>query len=174
MSKTQYLITDPCYVLPDEVWNKCCDVALDDTPEAYDRFDDTVTEELKQYSGSNNAKACRTGFGDWCNKIDSSGEGVHHIIHSEFGADSGMVCVVEYTDRVKAEFSKHLFKNGCAALIETEGDVTIYLHQDNPEWTEVEIIDLVPSGDRVYKSIPADSEKDYDADGYDIFDGIDD
>ena len=42
---------------------------------------------LKDVSGDNLAVADKTGFGDWTNEIDEV----------EFGADSGMVCVVEYT-----------------------------------------------------------------------------
>lgn len=45
---------------------------------------------------------------------------------------------------------------------ETEGDVTIYLHQDDPDWTEVEIIDFVSGSDRIYKSLPANEYEEED------------
>lgn len=159
--KKQYLITDPCYILPDETWDECCSV-MDNTTESYKLCDDAITKELRKYSGTDDAQACGTGFGDWSNEINSSGEGVHHIIHSEFAADSGTVCVVEYNDKIKAEFPERLFKNGCAALVETEGNVTIYLHQDDPDWTEVEIIDFVSGSDRIYKSLPANEYEEED------------
>ena len=79
----KYVVTDPCYILNNDTWDECCKF-LDDSPKA---FNEAVSKALTDLTGFP-AFACDTGFGDWNNKIYGS-----YIIHKEFCADSGMVCV---------------------------------------------------------------------------------
>lgn len=93
----KYVVTDPCYILDNKTWDKCCKF-LDDSPKA---FNEAVSKALTDLSGFP-AYACDTGFGDWNNKIYGS-----YIIHKEFCADSGMVCVCRLTSEIENHFAKN-------------------------------------------------------------------
>lgn len=140
MKKTEYVITDPCYILPQHMWEEACKV-LDDTNSSLQNFNNKVTELLNSYAETKDAVACRTGYGDWTNSFSKKDDEEDQIKYQDFCADSGMVCVVEYTENIKKTFDKENFKRGCAALIETHGDVSIYLNREDLTWTRVEITD---------------------------------
>lgn len=93
-SQIKYIVTDPCYLLPDDIWDKCCEVFKDDDETKYDRFDEEVSKALSDFTGFP-AYACGTGFGDWDNSIWGDG-----VIKHDFVADAGMVCVCRLTDKV--------------------------------------------------------------------------
>ena len=162
---TKYIITDPCYIISDQVWSECCNEAFDkplnDSQDKYEKFDQLVTNELNKLAGTTNAKAGRTGFGDWSNCMHSSND--DKIIQSDFFADSGMVCIVEYNDAIKAALeandNSHLVNEdvGGAALIETEGNVEITINTENPDWTVVEIED---DNDAFGSCLPYEDEED--------------
>ena len=76
---TKYIITDPCYLIPDDDWSKCCEIfdsvaykkAMENRDYEMQRelFDNGITATLQKYSGDYKAKACSTGYGDWTNEI---------------------------------------------------------------------------------------------------------
>ena len=81
------------------------------------------------------------------------------IIQSDFFADSGMVCVVEYTNDIKDRIDTTLIERGGIALIETEGEVKIEMDTNDPNWTVVYIEDDV---DSFSSCLPYDEEEDDD------------
>lgn len=65
-----YIVTDPCYILPREKWEKCCEVfkkGLSNKEES-DAFDEAVSKALTEYTGSQ-SYASATGYGDWYNNL---------------------------------------------------------------------------------------------------------
>ena len=156
---TKYIITDPCYILSNEVWdNICSQCEHDDFSNG--KFDTLCTEALNKLAGTTNAVACGTGFGDWSNSICCSND--DKVIESDFFADSGMVCVVEYNEAIQnALGNDELISKGGIALIETEGEVVIEMDTSNSEWTMVYIED----DEDEFNSMPfdeEDEEEDYD------------
>lgn len=166
----KYIITDPCYILPDSEWSKCCDVfdsiAYQKAVEAkdYDKqrelFDLEVTSALRKYSGDYNACAASTGFGDWSNEI--YGE---NIIKSDFFADAGMVCVCELTDviqkHIKDESNGTNEFNGMA-VFETDKDIAIDFDMSVRDWTVVNILDKHTGALLVYSSDGRPTDEDDD------------
>lgn len=139
----QYVITDPCYIIDDNTWSNVCNECFDDSPEQYENFNKRITQELNKLAGTTNAIAVETGFGDWSNSIHATNG--HKVLQSDFFADSGMVCVVEYNDKTKQAFveqnNEKLIERGGCALIETEGDVIIKADTSDKNWTIIEIDD---------------------------------
>jgi len=138
----QFIITDPCYILPDDVWQDCCQKAFRNElgwREQSEIFDNAVQEQLMKLSGTI-AWASSTGIGDWTNKIWGDSE---HIIQSEFCADAGMVCVCELTDKtlVAIEDKGGKLGDGIAAIIETDGDIYVDMDRTDKDWTVVRIKD---------------------------------
>lgn len=136
---TKYIITDPCYLLDDDTWQKCCNAAQLPSGEWNDDvFNAYVEDALKTLSG-NKAWASSTGFGDWTNYIS----GMKNVLQPEFAADSGMVCVCEFNDKVEA--AMHIkYPTGlgkCAAFIECEGQVRVDFDTEDKNWTVVYITD---------------------------------
>ena len=155
----KYIITDPCYILDRETWGKCCDAAKMPSGEWNDEvFNAHVADALKVLTDSA-AYACQTGFGDWTNRIYGS-----NVLYPEFVADSGMVCVAEFNDKVenslktKYPTSKFL-KNGLAALIECEGDIKVEFDTEDINWTVVYIKD---SKGNWFESMQPECEEDYE------------
>lgn len=157
----KYIITDPCYVLSNDTWSDICNQCKDD--DFYNgTFDRLVSEALNKLAGTTNAVASATGFGDWSNCMHCSND--DKIIQSDFFADSGMVCVVEYNDKIKAALEANNNSRlidedvGGAALIDTEGEVEITMNHDDSNWTVVEIEDEVDA----FNSLIADYEEEDD------------
>lgn len=158
---TKYIITDPCYVLSDEVWSDICGQCESD--DFYNgKFDTLCTEALNKLAGTTNAVACGTGWGDWDNRIHCSDD--DKIIEADFFADAGMVCVVEYNEAIQnalvAKGNTILISKGGIALIETEGEVTIEMDTSNAEWTVVNIEDATDGFNSMLP--PFDEEDDED------------
>lgn len=161
-----YIITDPCYIIPDNDWDKCCEIfdsaaykkAVQDRNYEIQRklFDDEVSATLRKFSGDYNAGACSTGFGDWTNDI----WGIN-VLKSDFGADSGMVCVCELTDYIKnqLENGKSINPYLLCAMFETDKDITIEFDTSDSNWTVVKIYDKA-TGDLLIQSSEPDDESD--------------
>lgn len=166
MKTTKYIITDPCYILNEETWQEVCHECFDDTPKQYEKFDERISEELNKLAGTTNAVAAGTGFGDWSNTIYCNHS--DKVLHSNFFADSGMVCVVEYNDRIIDALNdanyEHLIDNGGAALIETEGDIVIDINTEDPNWTVLSIRD---SENNIFHSIDENKDEDDEDEWYD-------
>lgn len=172
MSK-QYIITDPCYILSDTVWQNICKSCKDD--DYYNgTFDNKVTEELNKLANTTTAKASTTGFGDWDNCIHSDNPTEANIIQPDFFADSGMVCVVEYNDNIKQALkdkdNDHLTdedKGGAAVIeIQDDSDIDIEMDTSDTNWTQVKI--STPN-ENFWSMYPYDSDDDdeEDEDDYD-------
>lgn len=154
---TKYIITDPCYVLSDDTWSNICNQCKNE--DFYNgTFDRLASEALNKLAGTTNAVASATGFGDWDNCMHCSNE--DKIIHTDFFADSGMVCVVEYNDAIqqalKDKDNIRLIEKGGIAVIETEGNVEITMNTEDPNWTVVEIED---DNDVFNSFLPYDEEE---------------
>lgn len=133
MEKKKIVVTDPCYIMPSEDWNACCDEAQarrdEHKQEWEEAFDEIVSRKLTELSG-HKAYATTTGFGDWDN----------YIAGQEFCADAGMVCVCYLTDEMQAKLNSYRNKN-IAAFIEVEGDITVEFDYSRSDWTVVDIED---------------------------------
>lgn len=127
------LVTDPCYLISDDDWSNICNMCFNrelEEDKALNKFNEMITELLKLNSGDKKAIADRTGFGDWVNSIDGK----------MFYADSGMVCVVEDTEKLR----NYLLDKGMdlptgVAHLEVEDDAEYSINTKNPRWSVVEI-----------------------------------
>ena len=116
-------------------WDNACKNCFksennDNQNEELQNFKKFVQDLLKVVSGDELAVADDTGFGDWSNQIDGQ----------TFYADSGMVCVVEDTDKLE----KYLNKNDIelpigVAYVNIEDDATYQIDTSNPNWSVVKI-----------------------------------
>lgn len=97
------VVTDPCYILSQKEW---LDLVKNHAGND-DEFSLKVTEKLIEISGDSKAVAGPTKVGDWTNSMTYK-DGVCEILDKDFAADSGMVCVVEMTDKL----SDYWIKNG--------------------------------------------------------------
>ena len=155
MSK-KYVITDPCYILPEEDWRKCCDYAdktsKEDNNDWSEIFHTAVEMALTRFTNAS-SWADSTGFGDWTNALwgpNVNGTGA-------FFADSGSVCVCEYTDKVAEALGDLTEKDG-AAVFEAEGPIEVEFDRSDSSWTIVNIEDA--NGDCWHTDIPYDPDED--------------
>ena len=142
----EYIITDPCYILPDNIWNECCEY-LDD---GFDAFNEVVAKALTKFTGYK-AWVHDTGYGDLNNEIHGG-----CIIKSDFCADAGMVCVCRWTDSIIKYWQTQYGTNKIngAAIFEMSEDIDVQFDQSCRDWTVITIKDKV-YGD-VIKSISAE------------------
>ena len=125
------IVTDPCYLITNKDWDGLCNSYLKGN-KGLDKLKEMVQEVLRVISGDDKALAGETGFGDWENAIDGC----------EFYADSGMVCIVENTNKLikYLEKEKIMLPLG-VAYVEMEDDVTYQIDTSNPEWSIVRLKD---------------------------------
>lgn len=143
----KYLVTDPCYIVEDEMWDKLCAKAdeitnHDEGNRWSNAFDKLVENHLKELYGV--AYVAGTGFGDWTNEIDGK----------RFVADAGMVTVVpaeKIPQKIYEEYNNHL-----GAIVEVEDNASVFLDTSNPDWTVVKVGE--------FESLPYDNEEDEEAD----------
>lgn len=141
----KYLITDPCYIISHADWDALCDQATKQEKEQgrdwCDTFHDLVAAHLRTISGNQYADACGTGYGDWTNYMFGRA-----VKQSEFGADSGMVCMVELTDKL-TEYINGDKENSVmevmslSAVLESDDVLHAEFNTDNPNWTELCVLD---------------------------------
>lgn len=147
----KYVITDPCYILPEDIWDECCKKCEARGQENWsENFDGIVQEALRDFT-QGQAFASSTGYGDWSNTIwgpnvDGTGS---------FCADSGMVCVCELIGKV-ADALGNSFDTGCAASFEAEGPIKVDFDTSESDWTVVNIEDA--NGDCWHTDVPYDEE----------------
>lgn len=128
----QYIITDPCYILPKNIWAEC----LNKTHTASSPFDNnlfcsSVEKLLSEYTG-NKAFVNVTGYGDWINHLwDNNSECI-----GQFCSDSGLVCVCECTEEVA---NKMKTIPNCGVVFDTKSEVTVGFDTKNPNWTVINI-----------------------------------
>lgn len=157
MSK-RYVITDPCYILPEDEWNKCLSYAdktsKEDNVDWSEIFHTAVEMALTRFTNAS-SWAESTGFGDWSNCLH--GPYVHHT--GSFCADSGMVCVCEYTKAVEERINDMTIDNGCYALFDATGPLKVNFDRSERDWTVVEIEDA--EGLEWHTDIPYDEDEEY-------------
>lgn len=145
----EYTVTDPCYLLDHERWQKCCEYAEqaakqnDNGNWDEDIFSSEVEKAIREISGGY-VFACGTGFGDWTNSIYKSydrNDSVR-IITSGFGADAGMVCVVEMTDALN-KYLREEYKDNSSdigAFFRTKERGVNVMTEGNDNWTVLRIM----------------------------------
>lgn len=104
------VVTDPCYIFSEKEWIKY----VRDNPND-NKLSEKLSKALREISGDKKAVVAPTKIGDWANAM--RGEG---IIEGDFAADSGMVCVVELTDKLFDYWAKNgsAVAPGCVARLE--------------------------------------------------------
>ena len=128
---TRYVLTDPCYILPREIWAACCKKVSDEKA-----FSNAVAKALQDFTGDEEARAVTTGGGDWCNQVKGSSK---KIISANFTSDSGTACFCAFNDIVKKALENNRIKEGCYAVLELEGDFTFTYDLNDKNWTEIYI-----------------------------------
>lgn len=129
------IVTDPCYIIKDGEWDDACKYCFKDNTgvegnKEFDNFKDFIQNLLRTVSGDQLAVADETGFGDWVNEIGGQ----------KFYADSGMVCVVELTDKLK----NYMADNGInlpmgVAYIDVDSSATYEIDTSDRDWSVVKI-----------------------------------
>lgn len=152
MSK-RYVVTDPCYILPDTTWKECLEKCDEFASEANwsEVFNKEVEQALKDFT-QGQAFVESTGFGDWSNCLH--GPYVHHT--GSFCADSGMVCVCECIGKVQEALDS--INDGCYALFDATGPLKVNFDRSERDWTVVEIEDA--EGFEWYTDIPYGEDED--------------
>lgn len=149
----KFIVTDPCYILPNNIWDICCKEFEVEDDTMYERFDNKVQEELRKFSGTEKAWAGSTGIGDWSNTLNSVSSKIK-IIESDFGADAGMVCCIELTSTVeKSLIEKYERLIGAIFEVDDSSDVNCEIDQSDKSWTIVRIFvnnNLVAISDDYY------------------------
>lgn len=133
MTKITYLVTDPCYIIDNEVWDDICGQCTDD--DFYNgKFNKLVADHLTEITGQQ-AYASETGFGDWSNKL--LGETIND---GEFVADAGMVSVCKLDAALLSKYTPEQIKN-LGAIFEAEGEIEVSFDDSDSDWTIVNIVD---------------------------------
>jgi len=95
---TKYVVTDPCYLTDDqELWRAYCDLLFTDI----DKDNAKSTNYLAKKTGFKILGIADTGVGDWSNSIKVVKGDSTCIKERSFGADAGLVCLVEVDDNFK-------------------------------------------------------------------------
>lgn len=150
---SKFVITDPSYILPSEIWEECCDKAKAHGDDGWgEYFNGIVQEALKEFT-QGQAFVSGTGFGDWDNglwgpNIDDNGN---------FYADAGMVSVCEYNEKVASRLGNIVQKGG-ASVFNAQGPIKVKFDTSDSSWTVVEIWDA--KGDYWHTDVPYDEDED--------------
>lgn len=144
----KYVITDPCYILPESEWDKCIEYAEKTSKE--DKVDWSyifrmaVEMALTKFTNGNSWVES-TGFGDWTNEMDFNRDcSPNNQVKAEnelcFCADSGMVCVCELTPEAEARLNG--YPNKMLAAIFSMPDTyqaQVNFDRSNRDWTVVSV-----------------------------------
>lgn len=154
--KIKYVVTDPCYILSNEAWDKCCELLHEGTEADFEAFNTAIAGELTLLSGAK-AWVADTGYGDWNNQIWGPG-----VIKHDFFADAGMVCVCKLTPEIeiKLDLGNESHARG-VAIFETEGVESVRFDTEDSNWTVVEI--QTKEG-RIESNPAEEEEEEYDED----------
>lgn len=147
----KYIITDPCYIVPEDVWDKACQYIDDDAVIDYANFEKVISDAC-----GTKVDCCDTGCGDWDNSISGPHD---NIINKEFCADSGMVCFAQLTPEIENNMAVNdinLANNSVAVVIDVS-DAHVEWH-GNDEWTIASI--RTPEGYFYSEDYPADDDDD--------------
>jgi len=172
-----YLVTDPCYIVPNDVWYKAIDKMWDSDGNEIPNGRENYEKVLSEYLGAE-VKTSNTGYGDWTNYLEGD-----YVKGSQFCADAGEVCVVEATPKIleilKNKYNYTLYDpESLAASFEVEDNakVNVRFITDDPNWTDV-CIDIEDSTGYHYISSIDSNEYRFgedDSDDTEDFDYLDD
>lgn len=131
------VITDPCYIMPDEHWEHFLDMEFTPTPIGLANY-------LRQYHNFGEVVADDTGVGDWSNEV-------YDIQSNEtlgsFCADAGMVicCTASDLKNYGADFDKikSLAERGCATIIENYSGHINFCYEENETGYKVAVLEAV-------------------------------
>ena len=115
----KFCVTDPLYILSEEVWTECCDVLNedDDQEETSKLFTERLSTALNSITGGK-SWVFETNRLDGVNCL----KGKDHIITKHFTSTSGTVCILEFTNEIKEAIEKREINiNGNVAIFEAEG-----------------------------------------------------
>ncbi len=141
----QYFVIDPCYLSQqlrlkhDEeyernVWGTFVDKLENEDGKAAAAY---LSEQL----GFKIIDVCRTGYGDWENRMVSDTPDVDNLLDAYFYADAGMFCVAEKpnSEQVKALMgTEKRFFVMSGAEFESDQEPQVEFHYD-PDWSTVDI-----------------------------------
>ena len=147
----KYVITDPCYILPEDIWDECCKKCEARGQENWsENFDGIVQEALRDFT-QGQAFASSTGYGDWSNEIYGPG-----VLNHTFAADAGMVCVCRLTEEVekKLNIKEH---DSCVAVFEADELVKVTFDTDDDNWT---VVNIVTDKGLIVSNSPEEDEED--------------
>lgn len=129
-----YIVTDPCYILPDEVWSKACQDIFDNDREDLEGFNARIQEDLRKFTDTDEAWVDETGAGDWCNSIYGK-----HIMTPEFCADSGMVCICRITKPIMKAVNDKALHKYCYAVFQAHPGIEVNFDRTDKGWTVVRV-----------------------------------
>lgn len=152
--KKKYVITDPYYILPEEDRRKCCDYADKTSKEDHEDWSEifhTAVEMALTRFTQGQAWVNSTLFGDWDNVMYGP-----NVIQDRFCADSGMVSVCEYNDKVK-EATKDL-PEYCFAIIEADDNIKVSFDESVSDWC---VVKIKSSFGNFHSEYPAKEDEDW-------------
>lgn len=161
----QFIVTDPCYLITRDNWDQIISQCQTENYKLDEEMlCNKIAQHLNEMSATANSAVADTGYGDWSNKMIGPSD---KIVFANFTADSGLVCVVEYTDQLKGQIE---FDEGFMALVNVDDNAIINMDTTNKSWTVVEITDssgvLSSLG---YETNEEEDDYDYDDDDDDYY-----
>lgn len=125
----KFVVTDPCYIVNEDVWSEACKHIDENGLIDYPRFEEVISNAC-----GTKVDICDTGYGDWSNSISGPSG---HIINRDFCADAGMVCVAKLTPEIEEHLDMDLDEpNPIAAVIDVT-DITEVSWRGSDNWTKL-------------------------------------
>ena len=123
--KFNYIVTDPCYLVPHEIWAEVCD-------KTKTKSNDVFVEELTKHLPKGSV-AHSTGVGDYINSVTPVYEDTTvNIVQSCFTVDSGFLCITPVEDTTPYEVDTRF------AIIESEEELTYGFDAAHLDWAVAE------------------------------------
>ena len=123
--KFNYIVTDPCYLVPHEIWAEVCD-------KTKTKSNDVFVEELTKHLPKGSV-AHSTGVGDYINSVSPVYEDTTvNIVQSCFTVDSGFLCITPVEDPTPYEVDTRF------AIIESEEELTYGFDTSHLDWAVAE------------------------------------
>lgn len=145
---TVLVVTDPCYILSEEAWNRFTDVYIDLPRAESDQLEAVFQDQGYQRP----VLAMQTGIGDWGNEVINTDT---QESLGAFAADAGMVCVVALEDLRETGFDMEEYNRlkaiGCLAeLPPFTGTVTWQWSTSQLDGTNIKLNTTVIIGEGNY------------------------
>lgn len=123
--KFNYIVTDPCYLMPHEIWAEVCDKTKGKPNKD---FADELVKHLPKGSVAHS-----TGVGDYINSISPVYEDTSVcIVQSCFTVDSGFMCIAPVEDTTPFEIDTRF------AIIESDEELSYGFDTAHSDWTVAE------------------------------------